>query len=224
MPDVFIPIAEQSGHIRELTRCVLDGALARARHWRNLGHSLRLSINVSVPDLLDVEFPAEVTRALARHRVDPATLVLEVTETSLMSDRVRIGEVLDRLAAIGVGLSLDDFGTGYSSLVHLKTLPVTELKIDRGFVAAMAEERPDREIVGATIQLAHNLGLRAVAEGVEDEDTLWLLADLGCELIQGFHLARPLEADDFDVFLATRAVTQAAVSPATVSRSTAVSA
>jgi EAL domain-containing protein (putative c-di-GMP-specific phosphodiesterase class I) len=204
MPDVFIPIAEQSGHMRELTRWVLSTSLARARDWFDQG--LRLSVNVSVPDLLDVEFPNEVVCALGEHGADPSDLVLEVTETCLMSDRVRIGEVLDRLAAIGVGLSLDDFGTGYSSLLHLKTLPVSELKIDRGFVGGMAEERPDREIVGATIQLAHNLGMRAVAEGVEDEDTIWLLADLGCELIQGFHLAKPLTPDEFESFLVERAL------------------
>jgi diguanylate cyclase (GGDEF)-like protein len=204
-PDQFIPIAEQSGHMRELTRWVLHSSLARARNWRRRGHDLRLSVNVSVPDLLDVEFPAEVAGALTAHGVPPRDLVLEVTETSLMSDRVRICEVLERLAAIGVGLSLDDFGTGYSSLLHLKTLPVTELKIDRGFVGGMVNDRSDREIVSATIQLAHNLGLRAVAEGVEDEAALWLLSDLGCELIQGYHLAQPLSSREADAFLSSRA-------------------
>jgi EAL domain-containing protein (putative c-di-GMP-specific phosphodiesterase class I) len=203
-PNVFIPLAEQSGLMRDLTRWILDAALARARKWHDAGHTLRLSVNVSVPDLLDLEFPGEVAAALERHSMEPSALVLEVTESSIMSDRVRISDVLGRLGEVGVGLSLDDFGTGYSSLLHLKTLPVSELKIDRGFVAGMGDDTADREIVRATIQLAHNLGLRAVAEGVEDWPTWCALADLGCELIQGYYLARPLSPDDFDAFLAER--------------------
>ena len=140
-PDVFIPLAEQSGRMRDLTRWVIDAALERARAWRDDGHVLRMSVNVSVQDLLDVAFPGEVAAALARHGVDPSMLVLEVTETSIMSDHVRISDTLGQLGEIGVGLSLDDFGTGYSSLVHLKTLPVSEVKIDRGFVAGMARRR-----------------------------------------------------------------------------------
>jgi diguanylate cyclase (GGDEF)-like protein len=201
-PDAFIPIAEQSGQMRDLTRWIVDAALERARAWRGRGHRLRLSVNVSVPDLLDVDFPGEVTAALARYEVDPCALILEVTETSIMSDRVRISDVLGRLGEIGVGLSLDDFGTGYSSLLHLKTLPVSEVKIDRGFVAGMRTDPTDREIVRSTIQLARNLGLGAVAEGVEDEETWRAVRDLGCTLVQGYHLARPLPAGEVEGFLA----------------------
>ena len=200
-PDVFIPLAEQSGRMRDLTRWVIDAALERAREWRNDGHVLRISVNVSVQDLLDVAFPDEVAAALARHGVDPSLLVLEVTETSIMSDPVRISDVLGRLGELGVGLSLDDFGTGYSSLVHLKTLPVSEVKIDRGFVSGMRAGATDREIVRAAIMLARNLGLSAVAEGVEDQETWQALRDLGCTLIQGYHLARPLHASDVEAFL-----------------------
>jgi predicted signal transduction protein with EAL and GGDEF domain len=200
-PDVFIPLAEHSGQMRDLTRWVIDAALDRARAWRDHGHPLRMSVNVSVQDLLDVNFPGEVAAALAWHEVDPSALVLEVTETSVMSDRVRVSDVLGRLGEIGVGLSLDDFGTGYSSLVHLKTLPVSEVKIDRGFVAGMCAGATDREIVRATILLARNLGLTAVAEGVEDEETWRELRDLGCTMIQGYHLARPLPAGEVEAFL-----------------------
>ena len=200
-PDVFIPLAEQSGDMRDLTRWVIDAALDRARAWRERGHRLHMSVNVFVSDLLDVNFPGEVAAALAWHQVDPSALVLEVTETSIMSDRVRISDVLGQLGEIGVGLSLDDFGTGYSSLCHLKTLPVSEVKIDREFVAGMHGGATDREIVRATIMLARNLGLTAVAEGVEDQETWQALRDLGCTLIQGYHLARPLPADELEAFL-----------------------
>jgi diguanylate cyclase (GGDEF)-like protein len=200
-PDTFIALAEQSGQMRDLTRWIIDAALERARAWRDAGHDLRLSVNISVSDLLDVGFPGEVTAALAKHGVDPCGLILEVTETSIFSDRTRIGDVLGRLGEIGVGLSLDDFGTGYSSLLHLKTLPVSEVKIDRGFVAGMREDATDREIVRSTIQLARNLGLDAVAEGVEDEETWQAVRDLGCTMIQGYHLARPLPAGDVEAFL-----------------------
>jgi EAL domain-containing protein (putative c-di-GMP-specific phosphodiesterase class I) len=147
-----------------------------------------------------------VAAALAEHGVAPASLVLEVTETSIMSDRVRVSDVLGRLDDVGVGISLDDFGTGYSSLLHLKTLPVSELKIDRGFVAGMATSATDWEIVRATIQLAHNLGLSAVAEGVEDEPAWQALCGLGCEMVQGYYLARPLPPGDLHAFLAARAL------------------
>jgi diguanylate cyclase (GGDEF)-like protein len=200
-PDTFIPLAEQSGQMRDLTRWIIDAALERARAWHDEGHDLRLSVNVSIPDLLDVDFPSEVSAALAKHSVDSAALTLEVTETSIMTDRVRISDVLGRLGEIGVGLSLDDFGTGYSSLLHLKTLPVSEVKVDRVFVGGMQTDATDREIVRSTIQLARNLGLEAVAEGVEDEETWAAVRDLGCSLIQGYHLARPMTGDELDAFL-----------------------
>jgi diguanylate cyclase (GGDEF)-like protein len=203
-PSDFIPVAEQSGLMRNLTRWIIDSALECARTLRDQGHDLRLSVNVSAPDLLDAEFPNEVAAALAEHGVKPSALTLEVTETSIMSDRVRVSDVLRRLAEVGVNISLDDFGTGYSSLLHLKTLPVSELKIDRGFVAGMATSATDWEIVRATIQLAHNLGLSAVAEGVEDETAWQALCGLGCEMVQGYYLARPLSPGDLHAYLAAR--------------------
>ena len=201
-PCDFVALAEQSGLTRDMTRWVLDAALARCKMWQGHGHPLRVSVNVAVADVLDVEFPWEVAAALAKHGLDPTALILEVTETSLMSDHRRIGDVLARLGELGVGISLDDFGTGYSSLVHLKALPVSEVKIDRGFVARMHTDPTDRAIVCSTIQLAHSLGMHLVAEGVEDHETWQTLAGLGCELIQGYHLARPLAAAELDAFLA----------------------
>jgi diguanylate cyclase (GGDEF)-like protein len=201
-PADFVPLVEQSGLTRDMTRWVLDAALARCHAWRQQGHRLSVSVNVGVADVLDVEFPQQVAAALAKHELDPAALIIEVTESSIMSDRRRIGDVLARLGELGVGISLDDFGTGYSSLVHLKTLPVSEVKIDRGFVARMDTDPTDRAIVRSTIQLAHNLGMHLVAEGVEDDATWKALAGLGCELIQGYHLARPLAVAELDAFLA----------------------
>jgi diguanylate cyclase (GGDEF)-like protein len=195
-PNVFLPLAEQAGLARPLTRIVLDQALAQCRAWMDQGLELHMSVNMTAPDLLDAQLPNEVGEALERHGLPPSALVIEITESSVLSDPVRIGHVLDRLDKRGIGLSLDDFGTGYSSLTHLKALPVGEVKIDRGFVARMESNRADRAIVSSTIGLAHNLGMRVVAEGVEDETTWALLEALGCELIQGYAFSKPLPADE----------------------------
>ena len=201
LPGVFVPLAEQSGLMRELTRAVLDCALGQCRRWRDAGHDLTVAVNVSFTDLLDAEFPLEVTSMLERHDVHPSALIIEVTESSIMSDAKLSGDVLARLSEFGVRISLDDFGTGYSSLTHLRNLPVSEVKIDRSFVARMEHDRTDEAIVRSTIQLAHNLGMRVVAEGVEDEATRLTLERLGCELIQGYCLSRPLAPDAVDGFL-----------------------
>ena len=151
-----------------------------------------MSVNFSVADLLDVELPQQVAADLHLHRLPPSALIVEVTESAVFTDPVRIRDVLIRLDQLGVGLSLDDFGTGFSSLGHLKSLPVGEIKIDRSFVAAMATNAADAAIVNTTIQLAHRLGKRVVAEGVEDEETRQLLAAAGCHVLQGYVLSRPL--------------------------------
>jgi diguanylate cyclase (GGDEF)-like protein len=200
-PGAFLALAEHSGLSRELTRRVMAEALERCRQWRAAGHDLHVSVNASVADLLDVHFPLEVAAALVAHGVPESALVIEVTESSVMSDPGRIGDVLARLGDLGVGISLDDFGTGFSSLMHLRTLPACEVKIDRSFVTGMASGGPDLAIVRATILLAHELGMRVVAEGVEDDITWQQLADLDCEIIQGYAFARPLPAREFDAFL-----------------------
>ena len=201
-PAAFVALAEQGGLMRDLTRTVVDGALAACRRWRDAGHELTVAVNVTFTDLLDAQFPVEIASALAQRGVDPSALVLEVTESSIMFDATRVGDVLARLSRFGVGISLDDFGTGYSSFTHLRSLPVGEVKIDRSFVARMRTDSTDYAIVRSTIQLAHNLGMRAVAEGVEDRTTWEALDQLGCDLIQGYHLSRPLPLDAADAFLA----------------------
>jgi EAL domain-containing protein (putative c-di-GMP-specific phosphodiesterase class I) len=197
-PDVFVPIAEEAGFARDLTRHVLATTLDQCRVWRERGIDLRVSVNVTAPDLHDSTLPEEVSAALAARDLPPDVLLLEVTETSVLTDPVRVGNVMARLGELGIGLSLDDFGTGYSSLSHLKTLPVGEVKIDRSFVAAMATDETDAAIVASIAQLAHSLGMRVVAEGVEDEATWGRLIGLGCELIQGYALSRPLPADELE--------------------------
>jgi EAL domain-containing protein (putative c-di-GMP-specific phosphodiesterase class I) len=209
-PAIFLPLAEQAGLMRTLTRRVLGDALAACRVWRDVGHDLHVSVNVTATDLLDAELPIEIAAALADHDLPAEVLVVEITESSVMSDPVRIGEVLARLADLGVGLSLDDFGTGYSSLTHLRALPVGEIKVDRSFVGRMATDSADAVIVRATIRLAHDLGMRVVAEGVEDEATWAQLAALGAELVQGYALGRPVPAAELELSRPTRAAAPAA--------------
>jgi EAL domain-containing protein (putative c-di-GMP-specific phosphodiesterase class I) len=177
-----------------LTRRVLDLALAQCAAWRAADLDLHISVNFSVADLLDVDLPLQVAADLERHGLPASALIVELTESAVFADPVRIRNVLERLEQLGVGLSLDDFGTGFSSLGHLKSLPVGEIKIDRSFVAAMATNAADSAIVNTTIQLAHRLGKRVVAEGVEDQETWQLLVAAGCHVVQGYTLSRPLPA------------------------------
>ena len=205
-PIEFLPVAEQVGLSRLLTRKVLAVSLDQLRTWRNAGHDLHLAVNTTVADLIDEQFPREVAEALAARRLPVDALILEVTETSVLSDPVRIGNVLAQLDELGIGLSLDDFGTGYSSLTHLKSLPVAEVKIDRSFVGRMCADTTDAAIVHATIQLAHKLGIRVVAEGVEDDETWQALSAVGCELIQGYALSRPVPAAQLEQALNAKPV------------------
>jgi diguanylate cyclase (GGDEF)-like protein len=200
-PGEFVTVAEQAGLGPALTRRVLELALTQLKIWRESGLDLHVAVNTTVADLQDTGFPAEVAAALAAHHLSPHALVLEVTESMVMADPVRIGDVLAQLGELGLGLSLDDFGTGYSSLTRLKTLPVGEVKIDRSFVTHMISDPVDTAIVQATIRLAHTIGMRVVAEGVEDEATWRLLATERCDLIQGYALSKPLPAAELDALL-----------------------
>jgi diguanylate cyclase (GGDEF)-like protein len=206
LPSEFLLAAEQAGLSRALTRKVLGIGLDQLVVWRHAGHNLRLAVNTTVPDLLDSKFPLEVADALVTRGLPSDALTLEVTESSVLSDPKRIGNVLARLSELGIGISLDDFGTGYSSLTHLKALPVGELKLDRSFVAQMRTDPTDAAIVAATIELARKLGVRVVAEGVEDETTWKTLDTLGCDCIQGYHLSRPLPASEIDLLMSSTAV------------------
>jgi diguanylate cyclase (GGDEF)-like protein len=193
-PAAFIEVAESTGLIRELTLRVLEQALDDRKRWAREGLDLKVAVNVSMRSLLDRNFPTEVSRRLRESGTRPERLKLEITESTLMADPATAMAVLDELTNLGIELAIDDFGTGYSSLAYLSQLHVSELKIDRSFVMGMRANRDDALIVRSTIDLGHNLGLRLIAEGVEDALTLDLLRQQGCDGAQGYHLSRPVPA------------------------------
>ena len=192
-PMEFIPFAEQTGFVRHLTMWMFEQAASLIATLQELGVE-RVSINLSTRDLMDLELPDKLDRILTRHGVSASAFCLEITESAIMDDPQRAEATINRLAARGFKLSIDDFGTGYSSLAYLKRLPVNELKIDKSFVMGMADAdgEGDTKIVRSTIDLAHNLGLSVVAEGVENAATLRRLEALGCDEAQGYHLSKPL--------------------------------
>ena len=209
-PAQFIPFAEQTGFIRHLTMWVFEEA---ARHWQALsdeGLQLRLSVNLSTRDLMDLDLPQKFAALLARHDVPAAALCLEITESAIMDDPQRALATLDALSAMGFKLSIDDFGTGYSSLAYLKRLPVDELKIDQSFVRNMQTDRDDEMIVRSTIDLAHNLGITVVAEGVETAGAWDLLRELKCDQAQGYHMGRPMPVNEFSAWTASWGMRRAA--------------
>jgi diguanylate cyclase (GGDEF)-like protein len=191
-PDEFIPLAEHSGIIRMLTDWVMHEVIRQCAAWSAQRLDIGVALNLSAMDLGCGDLPELLSVHLATYQVDPARIILEVTETAVMRDAVYALEVLNRLRACGVKLAIDDFGTGYSSLSHLKRLPVNELKIDKSFVMTMAEDNDDAVIVRSTIELAHNMGLKVVAEGVEDTRTLEMLRGYRCDVAQGYLISRPL--------------------------------
>jgi diguanylate cyclase len=208
-PDEFIPLAERTGLIGPLTHYVLDEALRQCREWRDAGHELSVAVNVSARRLLDLHFPDEVADLLTGHQIPAELLVIELTESTIMADPVHALDILTRLNTMGVQLSIDDFGTGYSSMAYLKHLPVHELKVDRSFVSQMLQTSSDAVIVHSTIDLGRNLGLRVVAEGVENSLTLQQLSLLGCHAVQGYHISRPVPPDDLIAWLEQQATTPA---------------
>ncbi len=200
-PDRFVPLAERTGLVRELTRHVLAAALGQLRAWEADGIVLDVSVNLSARDLLDTELPATVERLLDQQGIEPRRLELEITESVLLTDPTRAGGVLGRLDAMGVRLAIDDFGVGYSSLAYLKRLPVGAIKIDRSFVTNMGRDENDAVIVRSTIDLGRTLGLRVVAEGVEDERAWSELVRLHCDQAQGYFLSRPLPPEALAAWL-----------------------
>ena len=200
-PARFIPLAEQTGIIRPLTYWVIDQALAHMRTWIDGGNDLQISVNLSTRNLLDNNLPMRIKELLNEHRVNPEHLSLEITESAIMEDPEKALDTLIQLDEMNIELSIDDFGTGYSSLAYIRKLPVKEIKIDRSFVMDMDRDDNDAVIVRSTIDLAHNLGLKVVAEGIEDQNTLELLVNLGCNLGQGFHIGTPMPARDFEKWL-----------------------
>jgi diguanylate cyclase (GGDEF)-like protein len=203
-PDEFVPMVERTVLLRPLTLYVIDEALRQARAWSRHGLMPDVSVNLSPRSLLDPQLPDQVAELLTRWDAPPSRLTLELTESFLMADSGRSVGVMSLLSEVGITLSIDDFGTGYSSLSHLRRLPIREIKIDRSFVVNMREDPNDWMIARATVDLGRNLGLRVVAEGVEDAETLTRLAEMGCEQAQGYHLCVPLPAEDVTRWLEAR--------------------
>jgi EAL domain-containing protein (putative c-di-GMP-specific phosphodiesterase class I) len=200
-PDSFIGMSETTSLIKPLTQLVLDVALRQLTAWDELDLPMVMAVNISTAVLIDKNFTSSVTTALDNAGVTPDRLKLEVTESTLMADPETALAILLELSQLGIEISIDDFGTGYSSLAYLAGLPASEVKIDRSFVARMGDSFKDSAIVSSTIDLAHHLGLRAVAEGVEDETTLERLRSLECDAAQGFVISPPRRAEELTPWL-----------------------
>jgi EAL domain-containing protein (putative c-di-GMP-specific phosphodiesterase class I) len=196
-PDEFIPLAEQTGLIKPITTWVLDTAVRQCMEWRKTWPNFSMSINLSVQCLHDVAMLNQVRSLLKDDEIPASCLTMEITESDIMTDPIRAREILESLHMMGITLSIDDFGTGYSSLSYLKQLPVDEIKIDKSFVMEMVADENDAVIVRATIDLAHNLGLQTVAEGVTSQEIWNYLEFLQCDIAQGYFIARPLTASAF---------------------------
>lgn len=203
-PSVFIPLAERFGLIGAIGNWVLEQACAQLASWHAQGLHTRIAINLSPHQLRQPDLVDRMKQALRRHGLHPARLTCEITESAMMENSVEERGTLDRIAALGVRLSVDDFGTGYSSLAHLRHIPARQLKIDRSFVVDLSTSTEARAVVEAIVQLAHAVRMQVVAEGVETEEQLQMLRDLGCDVLQGFHIARPMPADAVPVWMSTR--------------------
>jgi diguanylate cyclase (GGDEF)-like protein len=203
-PDRFVPLVERTVTLRPFTSYVLNEALRQCREWDRMGLSVPVAVNISPKSLMDAQLPVHVAELLRRWGVAPSMLTLELTESFLMSETGRSIAVLEDLSDVGVEVSIDDFGTGYSSLSYLKRLPIDEIKVDRTFVTSMRTDPNDLMIVRATVELGRNLGLRVVAEGVEDGGTWEQLVELGCDVGQGFYVSGPLPTDEMSAWLSAR--------------------
>ena len=201
-PGEFIPFAESTGAIRMVTRWLMERAVRECSAWLKSGIPLRISFNVSAHDLLNRDLPNLLRAVLESHEVPAEMICVELTESSLMDDPVNAQSTLSKLRELGVELAIDDYGTGYSSLAYIKNLPVNELKIDRAFVMNMTSHKEDIAIVRSTVELGHNLGLRVVAEGVENEAEMELLRQIGCNEAQGYFIGRPMPAEEIGAWLA----------------------
>lgn len=202
-PDEFIAIAEKSGQIKTLTEFVLRKAFQQYHAWQRAGVQLYISVNLSARNLHDTGLPTHIENLLEAWNVTPSDIRLEITESAMLADPAKAKRILSEFDAMGLGLAIDDFGTGYSSLAYLKQLPVSIIKIDKSFVMDMARDEDDASIVRATIDLAHNLGIKVVAEGVETGEILSTLQTLGCDFLQGYHISRPVPANELTRWLAS---------------------
>jgi len=200
----FVPFAEKTRLIKPLTRWVLVSALQQAVAWQRAGHCIPVSVNISMRDLVDPEFPEMIASLVRAEQAPPSLLVLEITESLIMTEPERAIKTLSQLRELGVRLAVDDFGTGYSSLAYLHRLPINEIKIDKSFVAAMTGEASRANIVRASVELGHSLELESVAEGVEDAATFAMLLGMGCDAVQGYFCARPMSAEDLRLWWPVR--------------------
>jgi len=196
-PDIFIPIAEKSGQIHEITWWTINTALRQVVEWPKPWRPLKVAVNISAKLLNDFSFVDAVRSALSVWEVSPKQLLLEITESALMEDYSRSMIALEELKSIGVGISLDDFGTGYSSMAYFKNIPADELKIDQSFVFHMLSNAMDQHVVNTVIELAHGFNLKVVAEGVENVETLEKLKELNCDIAQGFYVAKAMPQKEF---------------------------
>lgn len=196
-PDEFVAIAEKSGQIRLLTHWVIDTVMGQQAAWSQKWLDIAVAINLSMLDLSDQDLPQVIRSLRNRHRCDPAKIIFEITESAIMRDLTVTTQVLEEIQEIGFQIAIDDFGTGYSSLVQLKRLPVNELKIDQSFVKRLELDDDDAAIVRSTIDMAHTMGLKVVAEGVENQNIQNILRAWKCDMIQGYHLSRPLGPNAF---------------------------
>lgn len=212
-PDQFIPLAERTGIIQPLTQWVFRRAFSYLEDLNLRGHALTLSINISPRNLQDPSFQERALQLAREYHIMPSQIVMELTETAVLLNEDRGNNTLYALDNAGFGIAIDDFGTGFSSLSHLKRIPVREIKIDRGFIRDMTQRVDDQVIVSTTLQMGHNLGLRVVAEGVEDESTLEFLRKAGCDLAQGYHIARPMPYTALVTWLEERAANDKARQP-----------
>jgi diguanylate cyclase (GGDEF)-like protein len=201
-PSEFIPYAERTGSIGLLTRWVIQNAVRQCRQWADHGLDAEVSVNLSAADLHDAELATMIVAELSEQKVDPTRLVLEITETAAMRETAGAIRVMEELRTYGVRFSIDDFGTGFSSLVQLKRLPVDEIKIDKSFVLDLKPDTDDAVIVRSTIDLGHSMGLKVVAEGVDKAESWQFLAQLGCDLAQGYFVSHPLKATDVPAWVA----------------------
>ncbi len=203
-PNEFIPFAEQTGFIRSITGWVIRNAIQQGKTWKSQGIDIIISFNISSRDLVNPQLPQQIANELTANGLEPGRIAIEVTESGFMEDPGLALDILRKLDTLGVRLSIDDYGTGYSSLSYIKKLPVQELKIDQSFIRNMVNDRGDAVIVKSTVDLGHNMGLKVVAEGVEDVESLAMLKQLGCDLAQGYYMSKPLAAEAFETWLATR--------------------
>ena len=200
-PDEFIPLAEQSYLIREITRWVVESGLERLKHWHAIGHAIKLQVNISPQDLVEFSFVEFIKQQLLEQDIAPALLTLEITENAIIRNQVRSFNMLSELHQMGVNISLDDFGTGFSSLSLINKLPLSQLKIDHSFVSDMDTKQKRLAIVQSTVDLGKNMSLEVIAEGVENSNQIEILDLLGCEYIQGNYLAEPMPVAEFEAWL-----------------------